>query len=152
VHLEVFDGAVGSAAVRRDLFSPIFREEVKAPPFRPLPPPPKALPLPPKPQGQPVQPQAQVQAPPPGAPPPPPMPNFTFLGFLKKRGGDERVFISLDKEIYVVKKGSIIAGNYEVSNLTDDAITIASRSGQGEVVIPLVENKSLVPRTGRGAQ
>ncbi|UFS70870.1 type II secretion system protein PulP [Geomonas sp. RF6] len=150
LHLEVLNREGGSTTVRRDLFAPIFRDEVKSAPFKPLPPPPKPLPLPPKSQ-LPEQPQAQPQqAPPPGPPPPPPMPNFTFLGFLKK-GGEQRVFISSEKEIYVVKKGSIIAGNYEVTNLTDDAITIASRSGAGEVVIPLVEHRGLTPRGGRRA-
>ena len=56
------------------------------------------------------------------------MPKFTFLGFLKK-GGHQTVFLSNDREIFLVKQGSVIAGNYEVTSLTDEAITITSRSG-----------------------
>ncbi|GFO70265.1 type II secretion system protein PulP [Geomonas limicola] len=148
VHLALLDQDRGrSAGFRRNLFSPIFKEEVKLPPFKPVP-----LPLPPKPVALPPPPPVPVAPP----PPPPPteedligreMAKFTFLGFLKK--GDERtVFLSKDREIFLAKKGSTLAGKYQVSGLTDDAITIKSLSGGKEVVIPLVENRSLVRRIG----
>lgn len=151
VHLALLNQERGRyAGYRRNLFSPIFKEEVKLPPFKPVPIP---LPLPPRPAAVPPPLTAQPVAPP---PPPPPseedliareMAKFTFLGFLKK--GDERtVFLSKDREIFLAKRGSTLAGKYQVSGLTDDAITIKSLAGGKELVIPLVENRSLVRRTG----
>lgn len=150
LRLDLFEREQQSATTtRRNIFSPIFRDEVKAPPFRPLPPPPRPLPLPPQTQPVPVPPP-QMEPPPPQPPAPPPMPTITFLGFLKK-GGEQRVFISVENQIHVVKQGSIIAGKYQVTSLTNDAITITARSGGGETVIPLVESSSLTPRSGRRA-
>ncbi|GFO59470.1 type II secretion system protein PulP [Geomonas silvestris] len=149
VHLALLNQERGHyAGYRRNLFSPIFKEEVKLPPFKPVPVP---LPLPPRPAAVPPPLSA-----PPAAPPPPPPPSeedliaremakFTFLGFLKK--GDERtVFLSKDREIFLAKRGSTLAGKYQVSGLTEDAITIKSLAGGKELVIPLVENRSLVRR------
>jgi hypothetical protein len=70
------------------------------------------------------------------------MAKITFLGFLKK-GNQKTVFLSKDKDIFVVKKGDTIAGKYVVTSITDDALTINPTSGGGEVIIPLVENKPL---------
>lgn len=67
---------------------------------------------------------------------------FTFLGFLKK-DNRKTIFLSNDKEIFVVKKGDKIAGKYDVTALTEEAITITSVSSGGEIVIPLVENRPL---------
>jgi len=129
---------------RRNIFSPIFKEEVKLPPFKPLP-----LPPPPKPV---------VLLPPPPAPaPPPPVPptadeiaavdmsKFTFLGFLSKEGA-KTVFLSSNNEIFLAKKGTHLGQKYVVSDLTDDAITIKSVAGSRELVIPLVENRALSTR------
>jgi len=148
VHLALLDQERGrSAGFRRNLFSPIFKEEVKLPPFKPIP-----LPVPPKPV---VVPPPPVAATPPPPPPPPTeedliareMAKLTFLGFLKK-GDEKTVFLSKDRDIFLAKKGSTLAGKYQVSGLTDEAITIKSLSGGKEVVIPLVENRSLIRRTG----
>lgn len=141
-----------SAGYRRNIFAPIFREEVKMPPFRPLPlpPPPKALPLPPPPG--PIKPLSAPAKPPP--PPPPPTPEqianaelarFTFLGFLNK-DGVKTVFLTSNNEIFLVKKGSTVAGKYLVTNLNDEALTITTVTGGGELVIPLVENSALSTR------
>jgi hypothetical protein len=134
---------------RRNLFSPIFRDEVKAPPFKPLPPPPKPVkPLPP-PKPVPMPPAA-----PPPPPPPPPTPEqladqelakFTFLGFLKK-GQEKTVFLSSNNEIFLAKKGSKIGSRFVVSDLSDDSITIRSVPEGRELVIPLMENKALSTR------
>lgn len=134
---------------RRNIFSPIFKEEVKLPPFKPVP-----LPLPPKPVAVPPPPVAAAAVPPP--PPPPPteedlmakeMAKFTFLGFLKK-DGTKTVFLSKDNEIFLAKKGSILAQKFEVAEITDDAITIKSRTGGKELVMPLVEHRTLARRPG----
>lgn len=70
------------------------------------------------------------------------MATFTFLGFLKK-DNRKTIFLSNDKEIFVVKKGDKISGKYDVTGLTEDAITITSVASGGEIVIPLVENRPL---------
>lgn len=132
---------------KRNIFSPIFRDEVKPPPFKPLPPPPKPVAKLPAPLPQPA-------APPPPPPPPPPSPEelarqaaeaelskFTFLGFLKK-DGQRTVFLSKNNEIFLAKKGSTL-GQFQVAELTEDAITIRSPLGGRELVIPLVENRAL---------
>jgi hypothetical protein len=149
VHLELLDQARPFSGYRRNIFSPIFREEVKAPPIGTLPPLPprpskKALPPPPPPRPLNVQP---VQPP----PPPPPtaeqladqeLAKFTFLGFLKKNG-DRTVFLSKNNEIFLAKKGSKLGPNFIVGDLSDDAITIKSVAEGRELVIPLVENRGL---------
>ena len=140
VLLELFDAkGVGFTGARRNIFKPLFSEHVKLPPLPPPPPPPaETLAVPP---------------PPPPAPPAPPvaqgptpvqrdMARFTFLGFLKK-DNQKTIFLSSDKEIFLVKKGDKIAGKYEVANLTEEALTISILPDGGEIIIPLVENRSL---------
>jgi hypothetical protein len=142
LHLEVLDKEQGKfAGFKRNIFSPIFHEEVK-PESRPTgrinlpvpPPPPPLRPMPPAAPPVAQQPeQTPVQR---------DMARFTFLGFLKK-DNTKTIFLSSDKEIFLVKKGDTIAGKYQVANLTDDALTIRPLADGGEIVIPLVENKSL---------
>jgi len=106
----------------------------------------KKLPPPPPPP-----PPFKPPSPPPPPPPPPPTPSpvtmemakFTFLGFLKK-DNKKTIFLHKDNEIILVKKGDKIANKYEVTNITDDVLTINSISGGGQIVIPLVENMPLV--------
>ena len=70
------------------------------------------------------------------------MAKFTFLGFLKK-DNIKTIFLSKDKEIFLAKKGDKIAGRYEIANITDDALMISILPDGGEIIIPLVENRSL---------
>ncbi len=70
------------------------------------------------------------------------MATFTFLGFLKK-DNKKTIFLSNGKEIFVVKKGDKISGKYDVTAVTEEALTITSIQSGGEVVIPLVENSPL---------
>ncbi len=74
------------------------------------------------------------------------MAQYTFLGFLQK-GAKKIIFLGQDrgqnKEIFLVKKGDILAGKYVIANITDEAMTIRAVSGGTEVVMPLVENKAL---------
>lgn len=102
----------------------------------------KKLPPPPPP------PPFRPPAPPPPLPPSPPpvrkeMAKFTFLGFLKK-DNRKTIFLGKDNQIFLVKKGDRIANNYEVTNITDDMLTINSIAGGGQIVIPLVENMPLI--------
>jgi hypothetical protein len=146
LHLELLDREPGrSAGTRRNIFAPVFKEELKPLPFRPAPPAVK-LPLPPPPPATAVTPPSQIVEP---SPLQKDMAKITFLGFLKKEN-QKTVFLSSDKQIFVVKKGDTIAGKYDVTNVTDDALTIYPKSGGGEIVIPLVENKSLTaPRQAK---
>ena len=129
----------GLPAGGRNIFKPIFEIGVKKPSV-PLPQPP---------------PPPEIKPPPPPVPVPPPPPQvieqtpeqrdlatFTFLGFLKKENR-KTIFLSNGKEIFVVKKGDKILGRYDVTSLTDEALTISSLLDGGEIVIPLVENKPL---------
>ena len=147
VHLALLDQELPRfAGFRRNIFSPIFVEEVKLPPFKPLPPPPLPMAI--------VQPPPAPPAPPPPMAPPAPTPDeiaagelakFTFLGFLKK-GGSRTVFLSSNNEIFLAKKGTTLLSKFQVSDLTDDAITIKTIVGGRELVIPLVENRALSTR------
>lgn len=141
LHLQLLDKEYPKfAGFRRNIFAPIFHEDVK-PESRPtgrinlpIPPPPPVRPAPPvAPPAMQMPEQTPVQR---------DMARFTFLGFLKK-DNSKTIFLSSDKEIFLVKKGDTIAGKYEVANLTEDALTIHPLSGGGEIVIPLIENKSL---------
>jgi hypothetical protein len=119
---------------RRNIFKPIFVDEqkllrLKAAAIKPpqLPPvqPPKLVPPPVV-----VQPQAAALA------------RFTFLGFIKK--DDQRtIFLDKDKEIILVKKGDKIAGRYEATSITDQALTLHVTDTGDEIVIPLIENRPL---------
>ena len=130
---------------RKNIFRPIFHDETKGSevPILPKPvPPPMALPAP-------VPPPVPAQ--PPTVPPEPPpvvrdMARFTFMGFLKK-DNRKTVFLTKDKEIILVRQGDKIAGKYEATNITDEALTIRVLSDGSEIVIPLVESRPLsVPK------
>ncbi len=124
----------------KNVFLPLFETGIKksSVPLPPPPPPPVKNVAPP--------PSLQVQAPPPQTIEPTPLQRdlatFTFLGFLKKENR-KTIFLSNGKEIFVVKQGDKIAGKYDVSALTDEALTITSLQDGGEIVIPLVENRPL---------
>lgn len=124
------------AGFRRNIFKPIFHEEQRV------------LPPPPPPPAKPTAPPPAKVEPPPVAKAPEPSPvqrdmaRFTFLGFLKK-DNKKTIFLSSDKELFLVKKGEKIAGKYEVANITDEALTITKLGEGGEIIIPLVENKPL---------
>ena len=108
----------------------------------PTPPPP-----PPPQKSSPQPPVVPPKAPPATAQPPELTPvqrdmaAFTFLGFLKK-GDRKTIFLSSNKEIFLARKGDRLAGKYDVTNITDEALLITSQDG-GEIIIPLVENKPL---------
>lgn len=143
IHLEMLDrNRDRSASVKRNLFRNMFpREGKKSIIPLPLPPPP-----PPIRKSVPEEPREAVSQPPPAIVEPTPlqrdMARFTFLGFMKK-DNRKTIFLSNDKEIFVVKKGDKIAGKYDVTSLTEEALTISSVQDSGEIIIPLVENRPL---------
>lgn len=124
---------------RKNIFRPIFRDEsrISEAPVLPKPvPPPLPLPVP----------RPAAVPPPVALPEPPPvvrdMARFTFMGFLKK-DNRKTVFLTKDREIILVRQGDKIAGKYEATNVTDEALTIRVLSDGSEIVIPLVESRPL---------
>lgn len=144
VKLELLEpGAAVVVGAKRNIFSPIFTDETQKTKIHlPLPPPP-----PPPPQIAPLPvPPAEKQTQLPVVAEPTPlqreMAKFTFLGFMKKENV-KTIFLSSDKEIFLVKKGDKLAGRYNVTSLTDESLTIASIADGSEIVIPLQENRPL---------
>lgn len=134
-------GQASFKGYRRNIFKPLFVDELKLnkqkaaavkPPAPALIPPNKPV------QIEPAQPVAPVVAQPVTAP----LARFTFLGFLKK-DAQRTIFLAKDKEIILVKKGDKIAGRYEASSITDQALTLLVSDTGDEIVIPLLENRPL---------
>jgi hypothetical protein len=122
----------GFSGYHRNLFKPFFVDEVKAvrqkavavkPPPKPVSAPPVVAPVL-------VQPEAS------------PLARFTFLGFLKK-GTAKTIFLANEKDILLVKKGDKIAGRYEATDISDQALTLTVTDTGDEIVIPLIENRPL---------
>ena len=120
---------------KRDLFGMLY----------PAPPVVKKPPVVPKPQPKPV-----VVAPKIVAPPPPPvpvrstvkrMPGFQVLGSLQKQSG-MTAFVMLQDEIYLLKEGEQFADEYKVAALTPENIRIIRVGSEGEVNLPLLEQKA----------
>ena len=113
----------------RNLFRPVFPDLSKLPPV-----------------------VAKPVIPPPPPPPPPPktpaqlamedMARYTYLGYIQK-GNRKTIFLTRDNEIILVKKGDKIAGKYEVTTISDDALTINLLQNGEQIVIPLMENRAL---------
>lgn len=92
-------------------------------------------------------------------PPPPPvvvrsntgrMPPFKILGFLEKND-QLTAFVSLQGEIYLVKKEQLLADEYRVADLNHQSITIARVEGAGQVSMPLSDAVTGAPGLTRGA-
>jgi hypothetical protein len=119
----------------RNIFKPIFIDEQKllkqkASAIKPpqLPPVQSPIAVPAAPVV--VQPQAAALA------------RFTFIGFLNK-DAQRTIFLAKDKDIILVKKGDKVAGRYEASAITDQALTLLVTDTGDEIVIPLIENRPL---------
>lgn len=128
----------GFKGYRRNIFRPIFTDEItlmkqKAVAFKPPPLPPVAVP-PPKVEPPPVAQPETLQS---------TLARFVFLGYLKK-DNRKTIFLSKDKEIILVRKGDKFAGRYEAKAVTDQALTIVAADSGEEIIIPLIENQSLV--------
>jgi hypothetical protein len=126
-------GTLGFSGYRRNIFKPVFVEEVKVvkqkvpvfvlPPPKPLPPPVRTEPVV-------VQPESA------------PLARFTFLGFLSN-GSVKTIFLAKDKDILLVKKGDKIAGRYVATDISDQALTLTVTDTGDEIVIPLAGNRPL---------
>lgn len=122
---------------RRNIFKPIFVDELKLLKQKAIAVKPPQLPPPPPPP-QKIVPAEPIVAKPEAAP----LARFTFLGFLKK-DAQRTIFLAKDKDIILVKKGDKIAGRYEASSITDQALTLLAVDTGDEIVIPLLENRPL---------
>lgn len=121
----------GFKGYRRNIFKPVFVDELKIVKQQAVaikPPPPKVV----------VPPVEQVIIQPETAP----LARFTFLGFLKK-GSVKTIFLAKDKDILLVKKGDKVAGRYEATDISDQALTLTVTDTGDEIVIPLLENRPL---------
>jgi hypothetical protein len=146
LHLELL-GTPGArfAGFRRNIFRPIFHEEMKPIPLPPPPPPPvRATQEPPPLVGPPAPPPGQAAAAVEAPKPAETLGTFTFLGFVKK-DNRKTIFLSKNNEIFLVRKGDKIANKYEVTNITDEAMTLSGGTDGREIIIPLEENRSLSP-------
>jgi hypothetical protein len=119
---------------RRNIFKPIFVDEQKlvkqkAAAFKP----PQLPPV----QSQKAAPAAPAVAKPEAAV----LARFTFLGFLKK-DSQPTIFLAKDKDIILVKQGDRVAGRFEASSITDQALTLLATDTGNEIVIPLIEKQS----------
>lgn len=92
-------------------------------------------------------------------PPPPPvvvrsnsgrMPSFKVLGFLEKND-QLTAFVSLQGEIYLVKKEQLLADEYRVADLNHESITITRVEGAGQVSLPLSDAVTGAAGLPRGA-
>ena len=124
----------GFSGYRRNIFKPLFVDEIKVTKQKAV-----ALKPPPKPVPAPVVEPVLIQ------PEAAPLARFTFLGFLKK-GTVKTIFLANEKDILLVKKGDKLAGRYEATDISDQALTLTVTDTGDEIVIPLIENRPLASR------
>jgi len=129
----------GFKGYRRNIFKPIFTDEIalmkqKAIAFKPPPLPPVVVAPPPKVEPPPVAQPETLQS---------TLARFVFLGYLKK-DNRKTIFLAKDKEIILVRKGDKFAGRYEAKSVTDQALTIVATDSGEEIIIPLIENQPLI--------
>lgn len=74
-----------------------------------------------------------------------------FLGFLQKEG-DRKIFLSKDKEVFIVKKGDNI-GLFEVGDISDSSVTMIARDTKEEFRLSIEDVKptkpGILPGSGR---
>lgn len=66
-----------------------------------------------------------------------------FLGFLQ-REGDRKIFLSKDKDVFIVKKGDNI-GSYQVGDITDSGVTLIFKDTKEEFRLTIEDNKPTKP-------
>jgi hypothetical protein len=76
---------------------------------------------------------------------------FRFLGFLQ-REGESKIFLSRDKEVFIVKKGDSVT-IFQVADITDNSVTLLSRDSKEEFKLIIEDIKptkpELMPGSGR---
>jgi hypothetical protein len=144
LHLELLDREMPRfTGFRRNIFRPVFSNEMKMAslPLKPAKPAPPAPPPPPPPPVEKTPAQMAMEE----------VGQFAFLGYLQKENR-RTVFLTKNNEILLVKKGDRIAGKYEVADITENMMTIALAPGGEHVAIPLQQNRpstrGAAPATG----
>jgi hypothetical protein len=119
---------------RRNIFRPVFSDEMKlaAIPLKPIKPAPTAPPPPPPPPVEKTPAQVAMEE----------VGQFAFLGYLQKENR-KTVFLTKNNEILLVKKGDRIVGKYEVSDISENMMTLSLAPGGEQVAIPLQQNRPL---------
>lgn len=69
-----------------------------------------------------------------------------FLGFLQKEG-DRKVFLSKEKEVFIVKRGDSI-GIFQVGEISDNSVTLIARDTKEEFKLIIEEVKPTKPVPG----
>ena len=133
LHLELLDREIPRfSGFRRNIFRPIFSNEIKLSsipkPIKPAPPAPPPPPPPPPVEKTPAQIAMEEVG------------QFAFLGYLHKENR-RTIFLTKNNEIFLVRKGDKIIGKYEVADITENNMTIAVTPGGEQVVIPLQQNR-----------
>jgi len=121
LHLELLDREMPRfSGFRRNIFRPIFSNEIKLAsiPKKSLKPAPFTPPPPPPPPVEKTPAQIAMEE----------VGQFAFLGYLQKENR-RTVFLTKNNEITLVKKGDKIVGKYEVADITENMMTIVVAPG-----------------------
>lgn len=125
----------GFKGYRRNIFKPVFVDDFKLMKLKAAAIKPMALPPPQPVKVVPPQPAVVVA-------PVRELIKFTFLGFLQK-DNHKTIFLSRDKDIFLVKKGDTFGGRFMATAITEQTLTIKVNNTGEEIVIPLIEYRSL---------
>ena len=94
----------------------------------------------PQPIASPVIPAQQPQpAVPPGPPPPPPIP-LKFYGFATQSGGQKKVFLAENDDIFIAAEGDIVDRRYKVIHIYPMAVEIEDVLNNNRQQIPLTQS------------
>jgi len=96
----------------------------------------ESIPKPIAPPVLPPQPQAEV---PQGPPPPPPIP-LKFYGFATQSGGQKKVFLAENDDIFIAAEGDIVDRRYKVIHIYPMAVEIEDVLNNNRQQIPLTQS------------
>ena len=96
----------------------------------------ESIPQPIAPPVLPPQPQAEV---PQGPPPPPPIP-LKFYGFATQSGGQKKVFLAENDDIFIAAEGDIVDRRYKVIHIYPMAVEIEDVLNNNRQQIPLTQS------------
>jgi hypothetical protein len=77
--------------------------------------------------------------PPPGPPPPPPIP-LKFYGFATQGGGQKKVFLAENEDIFIAAEGDIVDRRYKVIHIFPMAVEIEDVLNNTRQQIPLTQS------------
>ena len=101
----------------------------------------------------PPPPDRPVEAARPAAPPPPPPPDpfqelvkqFRYVGFLRD-GKAATAFIVQGQQVLTVAVGEVVAGRFQVMEVGEDFVVLASPAGDKQARLPLAGEAGVTPR------